>query len=40
LFLEAYSDLMNRGVTGASNDSGQWQILYNGDVGLDSKSKK
>lgn len=40
LFLEAYSDLMNRGVTGASNDSGQWQILYNGDVDLDSKSKK
>ena len=41
LFRKAYVDIMNQGVTGASNTSGQWQITYNGDsINLDSKSKK
>lgn len=31
-FMSAYSDLMNRGIQGASNGSGQWMIDVGGDV--------
>ena len=30
-FMSAYSDLMNRGILGASNNTGQWMIDVNGD---------
>jgi hypothetical protein len=30
-FMSAYSDLMNRGIIGASNNTGQWMIDVNGD---------
>ena len=40
-FMSAYSDLMNRGVLGASNSSGQWVLDIGGDdLGLDSKDTK
>lgn len=40
-FMSAYSDLMNRGVLGASNSSGQWVLDIGGeDLGLDSKNTK
>jgi hypothetical protein len=39
--MSAYSDLMNRGVLGASNSSGQWVLDIGGDdLGLDSKDTK
>ena len=38
-FMSAYSDLMNRGITGASNNTGQWTINVNGDP-LPEMSKK
>ena len=38
-FMSAYSDLMNRGIIGASNNSGQWMIDVNGDP-LPEMSKK
>lgn len=40
LFRKAYVDIMNGGVTGATNTSGQWQITHNGDIDLSSKSQK
>ena len=38
-FMSAYSDLMNRGIIGASNSTGQWMIDVNGDP-LPEMSKK
>ena len=38
-FMSAYLDLMNRGITGASNNTGQWTINVNGDP-LPEMSKK
>lgn len=39
-FLNAYKDLVSRGITGASNTSGVWNINYNGSqIDLDSLSK-
>lgn len=40
LFMSAYQDLMNRGVQGASNSTGQWTINVKGDLDLSTKSKK
>ena len=40
LFMKAYSDIMNLGVTGAYNDTGNWEIEYNGNINLDNLSKK
>ena len=41
LFMEAYSDIMSKGVTGASNTNGTWTVQYNnGQIDLESKSKK
>jgi hypothetical protein len=37
--MSAYSDLMNRGIIGASNNTGQWMIDVNGDP-LPEMSKK
>lgn len=40
-FLNAYQEIMNRGVIGASNDSGVWKINHNGDpFPLETKSKR
>lgn len=40
-FMSAYSDLMNRGLLGASNTSGQWVIDVNGDpLPFDSMDQK
>ena len=40
-FMSAYSDLMNRGILGASNNSGQWVIDVNGDpIPFDTMDKK
>lgn len=41
-FMSAYSDLMNRGIQGASNSTGQWVINVGGDspVPLDTMSRK
>jgi len=30
-FISAYTDIMKRGILGAYNDTGQWQIRVNGD---------
>jgi hypothetical protein len=38
--MSAYSDLMNKGILGASNNTGQWMIDVNGVVDLDSMDKK
>ena len=39
-FLNAYQDIMSRGITGASNESGIWKINHKGaPIDLDSKSK-
>lgn len=40
LFMSAYQDLMNKGVQGASNSTGQWTINVKGDLDLSTKSKK
>ena len=42
MFMSAYSELMNRGIQGASNATGQWMLNVGGDtpLDLDSKSKK
>lgn len=40
-FMSAYSDLMNRGIRGASNTTGQWVIDINGDpLPFDTMDKK
>ena len=40
-FMSAYSDLMNRGILGASNSSGQWMIDVGGDaLPFDTMSEK
>lgn len=40
-FMSAYSDLMNRGILGASNSTGQWMIDVGGDaLPFDTMSKK
>ena len=40
-FMSAYSDLMNRGIIGASNNSGQWMLDVNGpDIQFDTMDKK
>jgi hypothetical protein len=39
--MSAYSDLMNRGVIGANNNSGVWAIQHNGNqIDLDSLPRK
>jgi len=39
--MSAYSDLMNRGIIGASNNSGQWMLDVNGpDIQFDTMDKK
>lgn len=41
LFMKAYSDIMSKGVTGASNANGIWSVQHNnGQIDLASKSKK
>ena len=41
LFRKAYSDIMSKGVTGATNASGQWQVTYGGDkIDVDSLPRK
>ena len=41
LFREAYSDLMSRGILGASNSTGTWKVQYGNDpIDIASKSKK
>lgn len=40
LFMKAYSDIMDKGVTGAFNNTGNWEIGYNGSIDLNSKTKK
>jgi hypothetical protein len=32
--------MLSRGILGASSDSGQWVVNVNGEIDLDSKSKK
>ena len=39
-FMSAYSDLMNKGILGASNGTGQWMIDVNGDIDLNSMDRK
>ena len=40
-FLNAYQEIMNRGVIGASNDSGVWKVNHNGDpFPLETMSKR
>lgn len=39
-FLDAYSDIVSKGITGASNNSGQWAVDLSGNLDLESKSKK
>ena len=39
-FMSAYLDIMDKGIKGATNTSGRWEIDVNGKVDLDSKSKK
>ena len=40
-FMSAYSDIMNRGIIGASNNTGQWMIDVNGSpIPFDSMPKK
>ena len=41
-FMSAYSDLMNRGIQGASNNTGQWVLNVGGDspFPLDTMSRK
>ena len=39
-FLSAYSDIMSKGIIGASNTSGQWQLDLNQNIDLESMSKK
>lgn len=39
-FLNAYSDLMSKGITGASNTSGQWELNLSQKLNLDSMPKK
>ena len=39
-FLNAYQDLMSKGIAGASNTSGQWELNLKNDIDLDSLSKK
>ena len=39
-FMSAYSDLMSKGIQGASNSTGQWVINVGGDIPFDSMSRK
>ena len=40
-FMSAYSDIMNHGILGASNSTGQWTLNIGGDtIDLSSKNKK
>jgi len=38
--MSAYSDLMSKGVLGASNTTGQWMIDVDGTVDLNSMDRK
>ena len=38
-FMNAYSDIMSRGITGADNSTGQWMISTGGDQ-IEYKDKK
>lgn len=37
-WLNAYQDIINQGLTGASNESGVWKVNHKGNIDLDSKS--
>ena len=39
-FMKAYTTIMNNGITGANNSTGQWKINVNGTIDLDNMSKK
>ena len=39
-FISAYSDMLSHGILGASSDSGQWVVNVDGEIDLNSKSKK
>ena len=39
-FMSAYSDLMNKGILGASNTTGQWMIDVNDEIDLNSMDQK
>ena len=40
MFLNAYSDIMSKGIVGASNDTGQWTLNLKNNIDLNSKSQK
>ena len=40
MFLNAYSDIMSKGIVGASNDTGQWTLNLKNNIDLSSKSQK
>lgn len=39
-FLNAYSDIMSKGIIGANNTTGQWAVDLNNNIDLDSMDKK
>lgn len=39
-FLNAYSDIMSKGIIGANNSTGQWAVDLNSNIDLDSMDKK
>ena len=39
-FMSAYSDLINKGILGASNNTGQWMLDINDDIDFDSMDRK
>lgn len=39
-FLNAYSDIMSKGIIGANNTTGQWAVDLNSNIDLDSMDKK
>lgn len=39
-FLNAYSDIMSKGIIGANNSTGQWAVDLNNNIDLDSMSTK
>ena len=39
-FMDAYTDLVNKGLRGATNTSGRWQVEVGGDVDVESMDRK
>ena len=39
-FMDAYTDLVNKGLRGATNTSGRWQVEVGGDVDIESMDRK